>query len=277
VIRLRLKKRRLHPLPARALAAVLAALGTGYFVVSATAVPAGSAVPASLTSVITAERPPAPVITHAPPDQTFSTTAKFAYRDRARHVTFHCYLNSPPASRCGPSGITYHLPIGLWCFYVYVTNATGKASPPARWCWAILYRPPPFPFRHHHRPRPTTNFRVGGNLTSALYPGVSESLDLTFTNPNPRPITIPAGAITSANIAISANAADCAASNFEVSQGLTVSVTIPAHTTTPASLMSLGIPQADWPVITMVNTNTNQDACEGATLTLHYSGIEAIG
>ena len=49
-----------------------------------------------------------------------------------------------------------------------------------------------------------------------------------------------------------------------------------AHATAE-SLHDLGVPQADWPVITMLNTNTNQDACQGATLTLTYSGIEATG
>ena len=33
----------------------------------------------------------------------------------------------------------------------------------------------------------------------------------------------------------------------------------------------LAIPQHDWPVIAMIETHTNQDACAGATLTLHYS------
>ena len=118
---------------------------------------------------------------------------------------------------------------------------------------------------------------MGGDLTTPLYPGVSEPLDLTFTNPNPGPITIAAGGITSANIAIRTNAPACAASNFEVSHGLNVSITIPAHTTPAVSLASLGTKQADWPVISMINTSANQDACEGAALTFTYSGIEATG
>jgi hypothetical protein len=275
VIMLRLKK------PARrsGVAAALVVLATGYLVAAAAAAPGGPAPAASLTSLISPGRPPTPVIRQAPSGQTFSTTAKFTYTDAAPHVSFHCYLNSPPAANCSPSGITYTLPIGYWCFYVYVTDKIGKASRPARYCWAILYKPPPFPHRHRHHPRKPkpANFAVVGSLTSPLYPGVSEPLDLTFTNPNPQPITIAAGGITAANIAVTTSVAACRSSNFAVSQGLTVSVTIPARTTTPVSLMSLGIPPADWPVITMVNTNTNQDACQGATLTLHYSGIEATG
>jgi len=43
------------------------------------------------------------------------------------------------------------------------------------------------------------------------------------------------------------------------------------------SLSALGVPQAKWPRIAMLETNTNQDACQGAHLTLTYSGIEATG
>jgi hypothetical protein len=121
------------------------------------------------------------------------------------------------------------------------------------------------------------NFAVGGSLTSPLYPGTGQSLDLTFTNPSSSPITIPSGGVSAGNITITTNAPGCASSNFAVTKGLTAAVTIPAGQTTPESLSALGVPQADWPVITMIETNTNQDACQGAKLTLTYSGIEATG
>ena len=120
-------------------------------------------------------------------------------------------------------------------------------------------------------------FAVGGDLTSPLYPGTSQPLDLTFTNPSSSPITIASGGISASNITITSNALGCASSNFAVTKGLTAAVTIPAGRTTPVSLSALGVPQADWPVITMIETNTNQDACQGAKLTLTYSGIEAAG
>lgn len=121
------------------------------------------------------------------------------------------------------------------------------------------------------------NFAVGGSLTSPLYPGTGQSLNLTFTNPSSSPITIPSGGVSAGNITITTNAPGCASSNFAVTKGLTVAVTIPAGQTTPESLSALGVPQAAWPVITMIETNTNQDACQGAKLTLTYSGIEATG
>jgi hypothetical protein len=108
---------------------------------------------------------------------------------------------------------------------------------------------------------------VSGNLTALLYPGTSQVLDLVFTNPNSSPITVAANGV---NIALSTSRAGCPAStNFSVDRGLTTSVTVPANSTD--SLAQLGVPTTDWPVIGMTETHTNQDACEGAALTLTYS------
>ena len=38
------------------------------------------------------------------------------------------------------------------------------------------------------------------------------------------------------------------------------------------SLSQLGVSTANWPVITMIDTHTNQNACQGAPLTLTYTG-----
>ncbi len=89
--------------------------------------------------------------------------------------------------------------------------------------------------------------------------------------------SIAAGAVTAANISITTDKPGCAISNFAVTQGLTVSVTIPAQQIHPISLAGLDVPQSNWPVITMLETGTNQDACQGARLTITYSGIEATG
>jgi hypothetical protein len=118
-------------------------------------------------------------------------------------------------------------------------------------------------------------FAVGGNLTAPLYPGTSQRLDLTFTNPGSWPATIPSGGISARNITVTSRAPGCASSNFAVAQGLASTVTIPARQLAPVSLSALRVPQDDWPVIEMIETNANQDACQGAKLTLTYSGIGA--
>jgi hypothetical protein len=108
---------------------------------------------------------------------------------------------------------------------------------------------------------------VSGTLTALLYPGVSRALDLVFTNPNSVPVTVAANGV---HISISTSQAGCPAqSNFSVNRGLTTSVIIPPNST--ESLAQLGISGSHWPVIGMVDTHSNQDACEGASLTLTYS------
>jgi hypothetical protein len=114
----------------------------------------------------------------------------------------------------------------------------------------------------------SANFSISGDITPLLYPGTSQKLDLGFTNPNPSPITIASGAVS---ITISTTQAGCSPSaNFAVTHRLTARVTVPASST--KSLSDLDIPDGKWPVIGMVETHTNQDSCEGAPLTLHYSG-----
>jgi hypothetical protein len=114
----------------------------------------------------------------------------------------------------------------------------------------------------------SANFTISGDVTTRFFPGTSQKVDLVFTNPNPSPITVASGAIA---ITISTSLADCSASaNFAVEQGLTSSVTVPANST--ESLADLGVAQVYWPVITMIETHTNQDACKGVSLTLLYSG-----
>ena len=195
-------------------------------------------------------------------------------------MAFSCRLDGAAAAPCRET-TTYsggygagrqqytQLARGQHCFYVRATGRNAKAGPAASYCWTITGGGGSTGGDH--------DFTVGGDLTSPLYPGVSEPLDLTFTNDGASPLTIAGGAISAANITITSKTSGCAASNFTVTQGLTRSVTIGAHQRTAVSLSALGIPQADWPVITMIETGTNQDACQSATLRLTYSGIEAAG
>lgn len=116
----------------------------------------------------------------------------------------------------------------------------------------------------------SVNFTIAGSLTPPFYPGTGQRLNLIFTNPNPSPITIAAGGVT---ITITTNKAGCAGTgaggNFSATS-TGVAVTIPANST--KSLSDLGVASSNWPLVSMIETHTNQDACQGAALTLHYSG-----
>jgi hypothetical protein len=208
--------------------------------------------------------PPAPVITVEPSNPTSSTGALFTFYDTETGVTLWCSLDSSTASKCDGFYTASNLSVGQHCFAVYAVDPAGNQSPTTSYCWVISGDSP--------------TFGVGGNLTTDLYPGTTEPLDMTFTNPSSVPIEIQPSGLTSSNIAVStSDPTGCPASNFEVTQGLQAAITIPADTFTPVSLQQLDVSSSDWPAVEMVDTDTNQDACEGVTLTLTYSGIEASG
>jgi hypothetical protein len=218
--------------------------------------------------------PATPVITLRPADPSADTSPEFAFTDASGpSVRFTCWLDSGIHRDCtgevGPDhnrtaeGVWqfFQLPPGPHCFYVYATGWAGRAGPVTRSCWTIGAA--------------ARNFTVGGNLATPLYPGISQRLNLTFTNPSSSPVRIPSGGIPARDITITSQAPGCASSNFAVTQGLASAITIPAGQHSPVSLSALRVPQGDWPVIEMIETGTNQDACQGAKLTLTYSGIEA--
>lgn len=219
--------------------------------------------------------PPAPAIVSGPSNPSTNTSPEFRFTDKEwPNVTFTCWLDSAAHMACTGDADGdgnnqdvqgewqfRNLATGQHCFYVYATDKAGNAGPTTKFCWMIGTA--------------TQNFVVGGNVIAPLYPGTGQPLNLTFTNPNSSPITIASGGVSASNITITSNIAGCASSNFTVAKGLTAAVTIPANQVTPVSLSALGVPRADWPVIKMIDTNTNQDACQGATFTLTYSGIVA--
>ena len=248
------------------------ALGSHTFRVEAVSGSATSAAVGYTWQVV----PPAPLIVSGPTLISADTSPEFRFVDAGGPgLTFTCSLDSGASFDCTgdtdhdgdqAAGSDWHfhdLAAGPHCFAVYASDRAGHAGPATRFCWTISV--------------PARNFTVGGDLATLLYPGTSQSLNLTFTNPGSAPITIPNGNISARNITITSQAPGCASSNFAVAQGLTTSVTIPARQSTPVSLSALGVPQAQWPRIAMIETHTNQDACQGAKLTLTYSGIEANG
>jgi len=203
-----------------------------------------------------------------------------------------------PARRARIVGVLVVVPAAVFACGFFVVSSLAAARQPASVITLRPARPHPVTNPWHPycipsyaagrawlpgpvtRPCPTIvpvtpHFTVGGDLATPLYPGTSQRLDLTFTNPGSWPITIPGGGISARNITITSRAPGCASSNFAVTQGLARAVTIPARQLALVSLSVLGVPQDDWPVIEMIETNANQDACRGAKLTLTYSGIEA--
>jgi hypothetical protein len=219
--------------------------------------------------------PAAPVITGGPANGSSSADAspRFTFTDTTPNVAFTCWVDAKKHSACGDntagpsasgSGTFSNLGQGSHCFNVFASDANGYKSATTQDCWIVVA---------------PQGFQVGSDLTGPLYPGTSELLNLTFTNPNPDAITVGSFLASSGDIQIAVDSSHpgCAASNFDVKQGLGKPVTIPGGQNKPISLSALHVDQAYWPVIEMVETGTNQDACQGAQLKLTYSGIEATG
>jgi hypothetical protein len=132
-------------------------------------------------------------------------------------------------------------------------------------------------------PAEFTNLLIGADFTiygpaglQPILPGNSEPLNISIKNTNPESITINANAISGevtsiANGDNNGSLAACSTGWFSISDGPTGgNIVIPANTT--ESLSDLGVPQADWPVLSMADNNVNQDNCVNATLNLGFTG-----
>ena len=224
---------------------------------------APAVLPISLTNEVA---PPVPVITRGPPSLTYDTSAHFEFSDQGQYGGFQCRLDNAQFGPCGPGGIRYSdLGLGRHCFYVLAVRG-GYRSAPRGFCWQC-------------RPiRVSGGFTIGGNAPDLFYPGTSEPLDLALTNPFNFDIKVLSVSITVEPVPAKNGVPDpaCpATSNLLVTRPLGATLTVPARST--KSLSDLGVPQAEWPVLTMPDLPTNQDACEGATFTLLYSGSATMG
>jgi hypothetical protein len=118
-----------------------------------------------------------------------------------------------------------------------------------------------------------STFGIGGDTTQTMSPGMTVRVDVTMTNPNDRAMTVSGLVITVDRVA--APRADrlhpCSVDDFTVEQPeVDLRATVPANTF--RSLSGLGVDQARWPRVGMVNRSVNQDGCKGALVTLAYSG-----
>jgi hypothetical protein len=131
--------------------------------------------------------------------------------------------------------------------------------------------------RRSHAGQPPP-FTITGHAANPLQPGVPQPLDLVMTNPNSAPLILANLTVTIEKIVASRATAvlPCPQSDFAVEQysgGLPLSV--PGSST--RSLSELGITPLQWPGISLVDRATNQDGCQGASLTLGYNATARLG
>lgn len=121
-------------------------------------------------------------------------------------------------------------------------------------------------------------YSISGDVTDPLEPGTPRGIDLTVTNPFALPLRL-----TGLSVKIRALSAPratpalpCTAADFSVQQySGAYPVVIPALSA--RSLEGLGIPVAAWPQVAIVDRTSNQDGCQGASVTLAYDALARLG
>jgi hypothetical protein len=200
----------------------------------------------------------APVITQRPDDATVETSATFGFVDAEAGVGFECKLDTGSFAACS-SGIRYsNLSVSEHSFSVRAVDAGGNRGPQTSLSWTILLN---------------KTFPIGGNLDEALSPGVGRPLDLVFTNPHDFAIKVVGVTITVESATTRnglANPGCNGTQNLVVERPFSGPVIVPANA--KRSLSSLGVAPARWPLLTMPNLSTNQDACRNTTFKLTYTG-----
>ena len=111
---------------------------------------------------------------------------------------------------------------------------------------------------------------LGGGFAGALRPGATGLLDLTFSNPSTRDVTVTSVTVTLVSVTAPAVTDDrpCTAGDFAVSSGRLPPVRVDAGQS--VALAPSGAPRRTWPFVHMLDTAVNQDGCKGATLGLAY-------
>lgn len=119
---------------------------------------------------------------------------------------------------------------------------------------------------------------ISGGPAQALEPGMSQPIDLVLHNSTSSSISL--STLTAAVSQVSAPRATavlpCTASDFSMQQysGAFPLVVVAGAT---VSLQQLGVPEAEWPAISMVDSSTDQDGCQGASVSLTYGADAGQG
>jgi hypothetical protein len=196
---------------------------------------------------------PAPTITSAPSNPTSSTAATFAFTATSSDVGYQCKIDNQGWQSCKSPAMYVSMSVGAHTFEVRATQGS-LTSPPARYTWTVTSAD-------------GSPFTINGAAVGLLYPGgAARTIPLTLQNPNGSTISVTSVTIT---LDPSSLPAGCPRNGYRIVQpsipsaGVSVpangSVTLPAQGATAGSIQ-------------MLDTQTDQDACQKAHLKLDYSG-----
>jgi hypothetical protein len=201
---------------------------------------------------------PRPSILQHPDKLATTDSARFGFRARGRDMRFRCRLDGTTWKPCHSPVAFTGLTVGIHSFSVRSVNPAGRRSRVALFRWRVLE---------------AMGFSIQPKLEglSALYPGSpAVPLPLTIANPNPVPIFV-----TSLRATTTADPLDCARAENLILSDSSASPASPIEVPAGGSV-SLPAPGASAPTIQLRDLPVDQDACQGATFPLAFSG-EARG
>lgn len=124
----------------------------------------------------------------------------------------------------------------------------------------------------HAAPVAPEPFEISGSLSTPLYPGSLEPLDLTLHNPNHVGLRLQSLTVTIQSVT-PLPTRTCSASDFTIDQAtlpMGPGRLLPADADTVLS--DAGLTTSQLPHVRMLETGVNQDGCQGASLALRYTG-----
>lgn len=117
-------------------------------------------------------------------------------------------------------------------------------------------------------------FTVTGPTFGSLAPGVTLPLNLSIYNPNGQALSVTSLTVSVQSVVRATGvSAPCGTSDYTIIP-FVGSYPLPAIAAgATRSLQDLGLPQGQWPTLSMANSLTrSQDGCKGATVTLAFTG-----
>jgi hypothetical protein len=204
------------------------------------------------------KRLPRPVITAHPETRT-SSTATFRLSDRARRVNFECHLDASAWKRCGRTVAYASVEAGRHRFFARATRAGVGNSRIAAFTWTV--ETPVAPVSPDGLP-----FEIAqSGPPPLLYPGAGPSpLPVAIINPNPDEIQV-----TSLAVDVTGGPAGC---DPRVNLRIGPSTVSPADPLAIPAGGTLPVTAAQAPTIELAETGMSQDACQGGSFSLRFSG-----
>jgi hypothetical protein len=234
-------------------AALLVALVGCLGAVAYAATPRQAARPATDRSGSPAEALAKPRLRRHPGRVEASAAATFGFRAKGG-PRFECRLDSRAWTSCRSPVAFSGLSAGTHRFSVRAVGRRGSHGPASRFRWRVL------------DPR---DFAIAPRLSGlgALFPGgAPQALPLTISNPNPVAIFV-----TSLTVATTGDHGGCRGADNLALAPAGVSPSAPLRVP-PHSSVDLPAAGVAAPSIQLRELSVNQDACQGATFPLAFSG-----